>query len=38
MKIVHIIWALSVGGPESMLVDIVNEQSKTEKVNLIYCQ
>ena len=35
MKIVHIIWALSVGGSESMLVDIVNEQSKTEKVHLI---
>ena len=35
MKMVHIIWALSIGGSESMLVDIVNEQSKTEKVYLI---
>lgn len=35
MKIAHIIWALGVGGSESMLVDIVNEQSKTEDVHLI---
>lgn len=32
---VHIIWALSVGGSESMLMDIVKEQSKTEKVHRI---
>lgn len=35
MRIVHIIWALNVGGAESMLVDIVNEQSKAHAVHLI---
>ena len=35
MKIAHVIWALGVGGAESMLVDIINEQSKTEDVHLI---
>jgi len=35
MKIVHIIWAMSIGGTESMLVDIINEQSKIEEVHLI---
>lgn len=35
MKIVHIIWGLGVGGAESMLVDIVNEQSKTENIHIV---
>lgn len=35
IKIAHIIWALPVGGAETMLVDIVNEQSKTREVHLI---
>lgn len=35
MKIIHLIWAFNVGGAESMLVDILNEQSKTEKVHLM---
>lgn len=35
MKMVHI-WALSVGGSESMLMDIVKEQSKTEKSSSDY--
>lgn len=35
MKIVHIIWALGVGGAESMLVDIVNEQSETENIHIV---
>jgi len=35
MKVIHIIWSLSVGGAESMLVDILNEQSKTEEVHLV---
>jgi hypothetical protein len=35
MKILHLIWAFTVGGEESMLVDILNEQSKTEEVHLM---
>jgi glycosyltransferase involved in cell wall biosynthesis len=35
MKICHIIFSLSTGGTENMLVDIVNEQVKTETVTLI---
>ena len=35
MKIIHLIWAFPVGGAESMLVDILNEQSKTEKIHLM---
>lgn len=35
MRIVHIIWALNIGGSESMLVDIINEQSKREETHLI---
>lgn len=35
MKIVHIIWALGVGGAEAMLVDIVNEQSETENIHIV---
>lgn len=32
MRIVHIVWELGTGGVETMLVDIVNEQIKTEVV------
>ncbi len=32
MRIVHLIWSLNIGGAETMLVDIANEQSLTEKV------
>ena len=35
MKIIHLIWSFNVGGAESMLVDILNEQSKTEEVHLM---
>lgn len=35
MRIVHLIWQFQVGGAETMLVDIVNEQSLTEEVLLI---
>lgn len=32
MRIVHIIWGLGIGGAETMLVDIANEQVKTNEV------
>lgn len=35
MNIAHIIWGLEIGGAESMLVDIVNEQSEKHAVTLI---
>lgn len=35
MKIVHIIFSLNTGGSETMLVDIINEQSKIHKVELL---
>ena len=35
MKVVHIIWSFEIGGAESMLVDIVNEQSNKHTVSLI---
>ena len=35
MKIAHIIWSFEIGGAESMLVDIVNEQSEKHTVALI---
>ena len=35
MKITHLIWALTYGGAETMLIDIINEQSKTEEIDLI---
>ena len=35
MKIVHIIWGLTTGGAETMLVDIVNEQVKRESVAIV---
>lgn len=34
MKIAHCIWAFNTGGAETMLIDILNEQVKTEKVYL----
>jgi len=35
MKICHIIFSFTIGGAETMLVDIINEQVKTENVSLI---
>lgn len=35
MRVVHVIWSMGVGGAESMLVDILNEQSKSEDVHLL---
>lgn len=35
MKILHLIWSFSTGGAETMLVDIMNEQSKCEEIHLI---
>jgi glycosyltransferase involved in cell wall biosynthesis len=35
MKICHVIFSLGTGGTETMLVDIINEQVKTETVRLI---
>lgn len=35
MKILHCIFSFTVGGAESMLVDIVNEQVKTDDVTLL---
>ena len=35
MKIVHCIWSFNIGGAESMLVDIANEQVKNNSVYLI---
>lgn len=35
MKILHVIFSLNTGGTETMLVDIINEQSKTKEVYLI---
>lgn len=35
MKILHVIFSLNTGGSETMLVDIINEQSKTHKVELL---
>lgn len=34
MRIAHILWSLGMGGVETMLVDIANEQAKHEKVML----
>ena len=34
MKIAHIIWGIETGGAETMLVDIINEQVRKEKVAL----
>jgi glycosyltransferase involved in cell wall biosynthesis len=35
MKIVHILFSFTTGGTETMLVDIMNEQVKTETVSLL---
>ena len=35
MRVVHLIWSLSTGGVETMLVDIINEQVKHALVSLI---
>lgn len=35
MKILHVIFSFTTGGAETMLVDIINEQSKTQRVELI---
>jgi glycosyltransferase involved in cell wall biosynthesis len=35
MRIAHIIWALETGGAETMLVDLVNEQVKSEQVTIL---
>ncbi len=35
MKIVHLLWSLDIGGVENMLVDIINEQIKTDQVCLM---
>ena len=35
MKILHVIFSLNYGGSEVLLVDIINEQVKTDKVQLI---
>lgn len=34
MKIAHVVWGMETGGVETMLVNIINEQVKTEKVCL----
>jgi glycosyltransferase involved in cell wall biosynthesis len=35
MKILHAIYSFNTGGSETMLVDIINQQCKTETVNLL---
>lgn len=35
MKVTHLVWSLSTGGVETMLVDIINEQVKHALVSLI---
>ena len=35
MKICHILWSLTTGGIETMLINIINEQVKTESVMLV---
>lgn len=35
MKIIHIVWQMSMGGAETMLVDIANIQVETEEVHII---
>ena len=35
MKIVHCIWSLNTGGAETMLIDIANEQVKTQEVYVL---
>jgi glycosyltransferase involved in cell wall biosynthesis len=35
MKILHVIFSLNIGGAENMLVDIINEQIKSQEVGLL---
>ena len=35
MKILHVIYSFNTGGAETMLVDIINQQCKTESVSLL---
>ena len=35
MKVTHLIWSLKVGGSETMLVDIANEQSMSAEVTIV---
>ena len=35
MKIVHLLWGLSTGGIENMLVDIVNQQVDGNEISLV---
>lgn len=35
MKIVHCIWSFNTGGAENMLIDIANEQAKTQEVYVV---
>lgn len=35
MRIVHIIYCMKIGGAQTMLTDIINEQCKTDEVHLI---
>ena len=34
MRIAHVVWGMKTGGVETMLVNIINEQVKTEVVHL----
>ena len=34
MKVAHVVWGMKTGGVETMLVNIINEQVKTEEVRL----
>ncbi len=34
MKILHVVWGMKMGGVETMLVNIINEQIKTDEVEL----
>lgn len=35
MKIIHCIWSFNTGGAETMLIDIANEQAKTQEVYVL---
>ena len=32
MRIAHVVWGMETGGVETMLVNIINEQVKTDKI------
>ena len=34
IRIAHVVWGMETGGVETMLVNIINEQVRTEKVAL----